>query len=240
MIDESGIDDKRDKSRGINRVISGFRIKNSRMVISSGMVIVCPVPMRILRSRFKGPDGTGSQQAQRPGDSDLRAEISEAIKSKHLLVLKDPWHGLNIEKYRSSVQIKCFNNIMIETGSTTNLILGSVEVVFGAWEFIWWSCVRWIDGSNIGLDVITRRNLGVWYGSRRLPHLENLNNINVNAQANSEIVHIIREQNTEIAWALDSRNNHIQPPMFSKLHTIVNYGSLQGHSLGSVHSSWEN
>jgi hypothetical protein len=60
MIDESGIDDKRDKSRGIKKTISGFRIKNSRMVISSGMAIVCPVPRRILQNRFKVPGREGS------------------------------------------------------------------------------------------------------------------------------------------------------------------------------------
>jgi hypothetical protein len=53
MIDEYGIDDKRDQSRGTKTVISGFRIRNSRMVVASGMVIVYPVPIQILRSRFK-------------------------------------------------------------------------------------------------------------------------------------------------------------------------------------------
>jgi hypothetical protein len=67
--------------------------------------------------------------------------------------------------------------------------------------------------------------------------LENLNNINVNGWANSEIVHIIREQNTEVAWALDSRNNHIQLPMFSKLHATVDPGSLERLALGSMCSS---
>jgi hypothetical protein len=57
MIDEYGIDEKPDKSRGIERVISEFRIKNSRIVVSSGMVIVCPVAIQILRNRFKVPDG---------------------------------------------------------------------------------------------------------------------------------------------------------------------------------------
>jgi hypothetical protein len=60
-----------------------------------------------------------------------------------------------------NVRIKCFS-IMIETGSLTNLILGSVEVVFGAREFVWLSCVGWVDGSNTGLEVITRWNLGNW------------------------------------------------------------------------------
>jgi hypothetical protein len=67
-----------------------------------------------------------------------------------------------------------------------------------------------------------------------------LNNINVNWWANSEIVHITREQNTEIAWALDSRKSHIQLPVFSKLHATADYGSLERHFLGSVHSSCEN
>jgi hypothetical protein len=57
--------------------------------------------------------------------------------------------------------------------------------------------------------------------SGRLYRLENLNNISVNGWTNSEIVHILREQNTEIAWALDSRKRHIHLPMFSKLHAIV-------------------
>jgi hypothetical protein len=65
MIDEYGIDDKLDKSRGIKRTISGFRIKNARMVISSGMVIVCPVPIRILHNRFKVPNGEVAEQAQK-------------------------------------------------------------------------------------------------------------------------------------------------------------------------------
>jgi hypothetical protein len=73
-----------------------------------------------------------------------------------------------------------------------------------------------------------------------LPRLENLSNIKVNNWANSEIVHIIREQNTEIAWALDSRRSQIQLPMVSKLHATVDYGSLERHSFGSVHSSCEN
>jgi hypothetical protein len=73
-----------------------------------------------------------------------------------------------------------------------------------------------------------------------LHRLEDLNNINVNGWANSETVHIIREQNKEIAWALDSRKNHIQLPMFSKLHATVDYGLLKRHSLGSVHGSCEN
>jgi hypothetical protein len=66
-----------------------------------------------------------------------------------------------------------------------------------------------------------------------------LNNIKVNGWANSEIVHIIREQNTEIAWALDSGRSHIQPPMFSKLHATFDYSSLERHSLRSMRSSCE-
>jgi hypothetical protein len=62
--------------------------------------------------------------------------------------------------------------------------------------------------------------------------LKNLNNIN--GWANSEIVLIIREQNTKIAWALDSRKSHLQLSMFSKLHAIVDYGSLERRSLGSA------
>jgi hypothetical protein len=65
MIDEYGIDDKRDKPRGIKKVITGFRIKNSQMMVSSGMAIICPVSIQILRSRLKVPDGEVSQQAQK-------------------------------------------------------------------------------------------------------------------------------------------------------------------------------
>jgi hypothetical protein len=85
---------------------------------------------------LKYPTEKCRDRHRRSGDSDLREEISEAIKSKRLLVLKDPWHDLNIERYLSGVRIKYFNSIMIETGNTTNLILGSVEVVFGAREFV--------------------------------------------------------------------------------------------------------
>jgi hypothetical protein len=59
-----------------------------------------------------------------------------------------------------------------------------------------------------------------------LHRLEDLNNIKVNGWAKSEIGHIIKEQNTEIAWTLDSRNGHIELRMSSKLHATVDYGSL--------------
>jgi hypothetical protein len=36
----------------------------------------------------------------------------------------------------SQARIKYFNSIMIETGNTTNLIFGNVEVVAGAREFV--------------------------------------------------------------------------------------------------------
>jgi hypothetical protein len=61
MIDKYEFDDKHDKSHGIMKVISEFRIKNSQMVISSGMVSVYPVPIRILPGRFKVPEGEVSQ-----------------------------------------------------------------------------------------------------------------------------------------------------------------------------------
>jgi hypothetical protein len=66
----------------------------------------------------------------------MKEEICEAMTSKHLLVLKDAWHDLNIERYLSRVWIKYFNSIMTETRNTTDLILESVEVVFGAGEFV--------------------------------------------------------------------------------------------------------
>jgi hypothetical protein len=73
-----------------------------------------------------------------------------------------------------------------------------------------------------------------------LPRLENFNNINVNGRVISEIVHIIKEQSTDIARAPDFRKSHIQLPMFSKLYATVDYASLEYCSLGSVHSSCEN
>jgi hypothetical protein len=79
-----------------------------------------------------------------------------------------------------------------------------------------------------------------WQGSRRLHRIENVNNINANGLVNSEIIHIIRKQNREIAWALDFRKSNIQLPMLSKLHATVDYGSLKRYSLGSVHSPCEN
>jgi hypothetical protein len=92
MIDEYGIDDKRDKSRGIKRVISGFRIKNSRMIVSAGMVSFvgrqsefCAAGVRYLTQECRN-------KPRRSWDNDLKEEISKAIKSKPLLVLKDPWH----------------------------------------------------------------------------------------------------------------------------------------------------
>jgi hypothetical protein len=68
---------------------------------------------------------------------------------------------------------------------------------------------------------------------------DNLNNINVHGWANNEIVRIVRESHQEIVWALDSKKNHTQLPVFLKLYTTVDYGSLVRHSLGSVRSSCE-
>jgi Tol biopolymer transport system component len=73
-----------------------------------------------------------------------------------------------------------------------------------------------------------------------LHHPENLNNINVNGWANSKIVHIVSERNTQISWALNFRKNYTQLPVFLKLHVTVDYGSLEHPSLGSLHSSGEN
>jgi hypothetical protein len=96
----------------------------------------------------------------------------------------------------------------------------------------------WLSGFSFYVNCLEAK----FEESGRLDRLKNLNNINVNVNgwANSEIVHIIREQNTEIAWALDSRKSDIQLSMFSKLHATVDYGSLECNSLGSVHSSCEN
>jgi hypothetical protein len=71
---------------------------------------------------------------RRPGYIALRHDISETIKSKHLLVLKDRRHDLNIEGYLIGAWIKYFNGIMVETGNTITLILGRVNVVIGASE----------------------------------------------------------------------------------------------------------
>jgi hypothetical protein len=66
-----------------------------------------------------------------------------------------------------------------------------------------------------------------------LHRLENLNN--VNGWGNREIVPIIREQHTGIAWALDSRKSHEQLVTFSKVPATVDSGSLERHSLGSAY-----
>jgi hypothetical protein len=65
MIEEYGIDDKRDKSQGITTGISGSWIKNSWIVVSYGMGIIHRLLTRILRSRFEAPDGEASQRAQK-------------------------------------------------------------------------------------------------------------------------------------------------------------------------------
>jgi hypothetical protein len=65
---------------------------------------------------------------------------------------------------------------------------------------------------------------GELVGSGRLHRLENLNNIKVSALANREIAHIVRNQNTEMAWARDARKSQIQPAMFSELHGTVKQG----------------
>jgi hypothetical protein len=65
----------------------------------------------------------------------LRYDISATIKLKHLLVLKDPWHDLNIDGYLIRARINYFNSIMVEAGNTMNLIVGNVEVVIGARDF---------------------------------------------------------------------------------------------------------
>jgi hypothetical protein len=53
----------------------------------------------------------------------------------------------------------------------------------------------------------------------------------INGSADSEIVHLVREQNPEIPWALDSKKSHIQLLMSSKLQATVDYGSRERHSL---------
>jgi hypothetical protein len=67
-----------------------------------------------------------------------------------------------------------------------------------------------------------------------------LNNINANGWVNSEIAHVIKEQNAEIAWVFDSRKSRAQLALFPKLHATVDYGLRERHSLGSVHSSCKN
>jgi hypothetical protein len=57
-------------------------------------------------------------------------------------------HDLNIEGYFIRARIKYFNNIMVETGNTINLIVGSVDVVIMAREFFCESGVRWFNGIN--------------------------------------------------------------------------------------------
>jgi hypothetical protein len=64
----------------------------------------------------------------------LRYDISETIKSKHLLVIRDPWHDLNIKGYLSGARIQYFNSTMVETGNIISLILGCVDGVVGARE----------------------------------------------------------------------------------------------------------
>jgi hypothetical protein len=66
---------------------------------------------------------------------DLRCAISETIKSKHLLVPKDPWYDLNINRYLIGARINYFNSIMVETWSPINLILCNTEVVIEAIYF---------------------------------------------------------------------------------------------------------
>jgi hypothetical protein len=97
---------------------------------------------------LKYPTEKPRNRYRRFGYIALRYDISEIIKSKHSLVLKDPWHDLNIEGYLIGERIKYFNSLMIETGNTINLILGSVDVVIGAREFLSSNCVRSVDGTN--------------------------------------------------------------------------------------------
>jgi hypothetical protein len=136
--------------------------------------------------------------------------------------------------YLIEAWIKCFNSIMVETGNTINLILGSVGKVIGAREVF---AKVASDGSMEPTADSVLSPGEIWGISRPL---ENLNNIKLNGWANSEIVHIIREQNTEIAGTLNSRKSYIQLSMFPKPRAIVNYGSLERHPLESVPSSCEN
>jgi hypothetical protein len=128
---------------------------------------------------------------------------------------------------------------MVETGNTIKVILGSVDVVIGAREFF--AKVRQMGRWK---QYLTRHydqaKFGDWQGSRRFHRLENLNSIKINGWANSEVVDIIREQNAQIDQASSSRESHILLPVFQKLRAIINYGSLERHPLGYVHSSCEN
>jgi hypothetical protein len=160
MIEEYGIVDKRDKSRGIARVISGSRIKNSWIVVSFGMVLVRWLLTRILRNRFEVPDGEASQQAQNVRIYSLEVRYLRDNQIEAPIGPQGPatWSEYWVVSHRA--QIKHFNSIMVKTGNTINLILGSVDVVIGAREFFCSSCVRWVDGTNPWLGIITRRNLG--------------------------------------------------------------------------------
>jgi hypothetical protein len=84
---------------------------------------------------LKYPTEKCCNRHRRSGYIALRYYTSETIKSKHLSVLKDPWHDLNIEGYLIGALIKYFNSIIVETGNKINLILRSVDVVTGAREF---------------------------------------------------------------------------------------------------------
>jgi hypothetical protein len=90
MIDEYGIANKRDKSRGIKKSnirASNKEFTNGRFIRNgnrlSGTNEFCAACL-------KYPTEKCRNRHRRSGDSGLREEISEAIKSKHLLVLKDP------------------------------------------------------------------------------------------------------------------------------------------------------
>jgi hypothetical protein len=100
---------------------------------------------------------------RRSGYIALRYDLSETIKLKYLLVLKDPWHGLNIEGCLIGARIKCFNSIMVESGNVINLILGSVDVVIGAREFFCLSCVRWVDGPTPDSTLSPGEIWGHWW-----------------------------------------------------------------------------
>jgi hypothetical protein len=69
--------------------------------------------------------------------------------------------------------------------------------------------------------------------------IHNLDNIRVNWWSDSKIVHITREQNTEIGWTSDSEQGDIRLAVFPKLCTTIDYDSLKRHSLGSMHGSGE-
>jgi hypothetical protein len=66
-----------------------------------------------------------------------------------LLVLKNTGHDRNVEAYLRRLWIDCFRRVVFESENRADLILGSVEAINRARQFLGRSCIRSVEGRKM-------------------------------------------------------------------------------------------